>query len=67
MSIDSLGMMKEIFDFLDSHPELTIEEAICLYFDGIIWSLEKDEFDRMSQDQRQAFYEALGKERTRRS
>jgi hypothetical protein len=60
-------MMKEIFDFLDSHPDLTIEDAVHLYFDGIIWSLEKDEFDRMTEEQRQAFYEALKRSTRRRS
>jgi len=52
-------MMKEILDFLDAHPNLPIDEAISRYFEGIIWSLEKEEFERMSEDEREAFYKAL--------
>jgi hypothetical protein len=52
-------MINEIFEFLESHPELSIEDTVILYFDRIIWSLEKDEFERVSQEQREQFYQAL--------
>lgn len=51
--------VKEILEYTLSHPELTTREAVFSYFSEIIWSVEKDEWDRMTHDQRVQFIEFM--------
>ena len=51
--------IREIINYVLRHPEMSVGEAVESYFGEIIWSLEKDEYQRMSQEERQRFVEAI--------
>jgi hypothetical protein len=47
--------VKEILQYVLDHPNLTTKEAVFSYFSEIVFSLEKDEWNRLTHDQRMAF------------
>ena len=51
--------IREIIEYVQTHPEMSVGDAIESYFGEIIWSLEKDEYQRMSQEERQRFVEVI--------
>lgn len=51
--------IREITDYVLRHPEMSVGDAVESYFGQIFWSLEKDEYQRMSQEERQRFVEAI--------
>ena len=53
--------IREIIDYVLRHPQMSVGDAVESYFGQIIWSLEKDEYRRMSQEERQVFAEAISR------
>ena len=51
--------IRAILQYVLDHPELTTKEAVFSYFSEIIWSIEKDEWNRLTHDQRIAFIELV--------
>lgn len=51
--------IKEILKYAIDHEELTTKEAVYTYFSEIVFSLEKDEWNRMTHEQREGFIEFL--------
>ena len=51
--------VKEILQYVLDHPDLTTKEAVFSYFSEIVFSLEKDEWNRLTHDQRMGFIEYL--------
>lgn len=51
--------IKEILQYALGHPDLTTTEAVFSYFSEIVWSIEKDEWDHLTHDQRMGFIEYL--------
>ena len=51
--------VKEILQYVLDHPDLTTKEAVFSYFSEIVWSTEKDEWNRLTHDQRMEFIEYL--------
>ena len=47
--------IKEILQYALDHPDLTTKEAVFSYFSEIMFSLEKDEWNRLTHDQRMQF------------
>lgn len=44
--------IKEIRQYALDHPDLTTNEAVFSYFSEIVWPIEKDEWNRLTYDQR---------------
>jgi len=55
--------IKEILQYASDHPDLTTKESVFSYFSEIVWSIEKDEWNRLTHDQRMDFIEHLDKVR----
>ena len=51
--------VREILQYVLDHPDLTTKEAVFSYFSEIVFSLEKDEWNRLAHDQRMAFIELV--------
>ena len=51
--------IKEILQYVLDNPELTTKEAVFSYFSEIVWSIEKDEWERLTHDQRMGIIEYL--------
>lgn len=51
--------IKEILQYVLDNPDLTTKEAVFSYFSEIVWSIEKDEWNRLTHDQRIGFIEHL--------
>lgn len=51
--------VKEILQYVLDHPDLTTTEAVFSYFSEITWSIEKDEWNHLTHDQRMGFIEHL--------
>ena len=51
--------IREIVEYVETHPGMSTTDAVDSYFRGILWSLEKDEFRRMTPKERQHFVEAI--------
>jgi hypothetical protein len=51
--------IKEILRYAIERPDLTTKEAVFSYFSEIVWSIEKDEWDRLTHEQRTGFIEFL--------
>ena len=51
--------VREILQYMLDHSDLTTKEAVFSYFSAIVFLLEKDEWDRLTHDQRMGFIEYL--------
>ncbi len=51
--------IREILEYVCNHPEMTTREAVDSYFDQIIWSIEKAEWEKLSDQDKQQFAAAL--------
>ena len=51
--------VREVLQYVLDHPDLTTREAVFSYFSEIVWSVEKDEWNRLTHDQRMSFIEYL--------
>ena len=51
--------IREILQYALDRPDLTTREAVFSYFSEIVWSAEKDEWDRLTHAQRIGFIELL--------
>lgn len=51
--------IREILQYALDRPDLTTKEAVFSYFSEIVWSAEKDEWDRLTHGQRIGFIEHL--------
>ena len=45
--------------YISAHPEMMTRQAVNSYFDRIIWRLEKDEWDKLADEEKQEFLDAL--------
>jgi len=57
--------VKEILQYVLDHPALTTKKAVFSYFSEIVFSLEKDEWNRLTHDQRMQFIELIDLARKR--
>ncbi len=51
--------VKEILQYVLDHPDQTTKEAVFSYFSEIVYSLEKDEWNRLTYDQKMGFIDRL--------
>ena len=51
--------IREILQYVLDHPDLTTKEAVFSYFSEIVWSIEKDEWNRLTHDQKLGFIDCL--------
>jgi uncharacterized protein YaaW (UPF0174 family) len=51
--------IREILEYVSDHPEMKTREAVDSYFDQIIWSIEKAEWKKLSDEEKQVFVDAL--------
>ena len=47
--------IQEILQYVIDHPEVTTRAAVDSYFDQFLWSLEKDEYQRLTDQEKQQF------------
>lgn len=55
--------IESILRYLREHPEMTAEQGVHKYMQNVLWSSTRDEFDRMSDEDRKQFYTRLEQER----
>jgi hypothetical protein len=55
--------LKQLIEFVRDNKSHTVEEAVQMFFDGIVWSLLKDEFSKMSKREKAALYRKLEADR----
>jgi len=51
--------IKEILQYVLDHPDQTTKEAVFSYFSEIVYSLETDEWNPLTHNQRMGFIEYL--------
>ena len=51
--------MQEILQYVLDHPEMTTLESVESYFDQFLWSIEKQEWDVLTDRERQLFGEKI--------
>ncbi len=51
--------IREIFEYVRDHPEMTTREVVDAYFDQFIWSIEKGEWENLTDREKQEFVDAL--------
>ena len=51
--------IREILQYALDRPDLTTREAVFSYFSEIVWSVEKDEWNRLTHEQRMGFIDHL--------
>ena len=51
--------IREIFQYICAHPEMMTRQAVDAYFDRIIWSIEKSEWEKLTDREKQKFVDAL--------
>jgi len=51
--------IQEILQYVLDHPEITTRSAVDSYFDQIIWSLEKQEWNRLTEQEKQQFIDRV--------
>ena len=51
--------IREILQYVCAHPEVTTREAVDVYFGQIIWSIEKAEWEKLIDQEKQEFVNAL--------
>ena len=52
-------VIQEILQYVIDHPEMTTRAALDSYFDQFVWSLEKDEYQRLTDREKQQFADQL--------
>lgn len=57
--------IREILQYVSAHPEMATREAVDSYFDQIIWSIEKAEWTRLTDQEKTNLVEQLDAERGR--
>lgn len=57
--------VKEILQYITDHPEMTTRSAVESYFDQIIWSIEKEEWENLTEEEKQQFVVRLKLEKER--
>lgn len=51
--------VKEILQYVTDHPEMTTRSAVEAYFDRIIWCIEKEEWENLTEENKQRFVDRL--------
>jgi len=51
--------IREILQYVISHPEMTTRAGVDLYFDQILWSMEKQEWMKLTDQEQQQFIDNL--------
>jgi hypothetical protein len=51
--------IQEILQYVSDHPEMTTRDAIDSYFDQFLFSLEKQEWDSLTDQEKQQFADQL--------
>ncbi len=52
-------VIQEILQYVIDHPEMTTRVAVDSYFDQILWSIEKQEWDDLTDQEKQFFADQL--------
>ena len=47
--------IQEILQYVIDHPEMTTRAAVDSYFDQFLWSIEKQEWDGLTDQEKQQF------------
>ena len=51
--------IQEILQYVTDHPEMTTIAAVDSYFDQFLWSIEKQEWDSLTEDEKRSFVNRL--------
>jgi len=51
--------IQEILQYVLDHPEMTTIAAVDSYFDQFLWSIEKQEWSRLTDSEKQRFVATL--------
>jgi hypothetical protein len=51
--------IREILQYVLDHPEMTTEAAVVSYFDQFLWSAEKEEWEKLTAQEKQLFIHRL--------
>ena len=51
--------VREILQYVLDHPEITTRSAVDSYFDQILWSTEKQEWNQLTEQEKQRFLNEL--------
>lgn len=51
--------IQEIFQYVLDHPEMTTRAAVSSYFDQFLWSLEKQEWNSLTDQEKQQFADQI--------
>ena len=51
--------VREILQYVLDHPEILTRSAVDSYFDQILWSLEKQEWNQLTEQEKQRFLNEL--------
>ena len=51
--------IRDILQYVLEHPEMTTEAAVGSYFDQFIWSSEKEEWEKLTAQEKQLFIDRL--------
>ncbi len=51
--------IQEILQYVIDHPEMTTRAALNSYFDHFLWSLEMQEWDSLTDQEKQQFADQL--------
>ena len=55
--------IQQLISFIDDHDDIPTEDAITLFFSETIWSLEQDEWQRMTLYEKEAFIKKVNQTR----
>ena len=59
--------IREILQYVIDHPEMTTIAAVDAYFDQFLWSIDRQEWDRLTDQEKQQFAGQLDSYRRRPS
>ena len=51
--------IREILQYVSDHPEITTRAAVDSYFDQFLWSIGKQEWDGLTDHEKQLFVKKL--------
>ncbi len=51
--------IQEILQYVNGHPEMTTKLAVDSYFDQFLWSIEKQEWEQLTDQEKQQFADQL--------
>lgn len=57
--INMKPVIQEILQYVLDHPDMTTKAAVDSYFDQFVWSSEKDEYQRLNDQEKHQFADQL--------